>query len=196
MKAALEINGEKCLYPEAVTDLEKLLLFLMEKEVSDRGVIVEVKVDGALYSEDYAHQAQEVPLASLEKVEITTLSLREFAQEFLLQAPKYMVHLERGFSEAAQLMRSPEREENGYELLARSLEGLGAFKTHMRNVNQVLGNDDTTEAHQDFWERFDLMSARIIDAQVEANLHSIGDLLESEMLPLLKEWREGMRIQG
>ena len=62
METLLEVNGNARPYREGMSDLEGLLLFVMENEKPDHEVITDVRVDGASFSEDYDHQARGVDL--------------------------------------------------------------------------------------------------------------------------------------
>lgn len=190
MNAKLEVNGIEESYPEGISNLEKLLIFVMEEDITEDGLIVEVKVDGELYSESYEHQAREVDLSAAQKVEIATETKKAFAQVFLKEAPDYIAQLEKGFSSAAGLLRAPEEEGDGYDMLAGSLETLRAFKSHLDNVRPVLGKGDGAGESEHFWQRFGSLADEIMEAQEGSDTIAIADLLEDKMLPLLEEWRE------
>lgn len=190
MKTVLEINGIEKSYPEGISDLENLLLFIIEKEKSEEELIVEVKVNGENYSEDYEHQAREVDLNAVQKIEVTTQTQEAFAQDFLKLAPGYVAQLEKGFGASVGLLRDPLKEEEGYDMLAKSLDALLAFKTHMDNVMVVLEKDDRAAEFKDLWERFGNAADRFVKAQEEEDIVLIADLIESEILSLLQEWGE------
>jgi len=187
MKATLTLNGIEKSYPEEISDLENLLLFVMEKEKED--IVVEVKVDEETFSEAYHHQAKEISLADVRTIEIVMHSKEEFARNFMKQASEYIEHLKNGFKSAIRLLRSTEQEEDGYDMLARSLDMLRAFKSHSDNAKEVLERSDETAGLTSFWERFNIMADKINEAQKDMDHILIADLLEEEMLPFLEEWK-------
>ena len=60
MKAKLTVDGIETSYPEGTADLESLLLFMMSHELLENRLIVQIKVDGDVYSEKDEHQAKGV----------------------------------------------------------------------------------------------------------------------------------------
>lgn len=190
MKPMLEINGVVKSYPEGIIDLESLLVFIMENEISPEELIVEVKQNGKIYSEAYEHQARQVDLSKLQKLSIATQKKEVLANNFLQQVPDYIAHLKEGFGTAVELLRDPQQEEQGYNILAQSSEALVAFKTHLENVVCILGKDDASAGINEFWQRFDVLASEILAALDERNTLVVADLLESSMLHFLDEWQE------
>ena len=191
MKTRLEVNGVERSYLEEISELENLLVFIVKKEKLEEEIIVEVKVDGEIFSENYQHQAREVQLSEVKKVEIITQTKEAFARSFLEQVPNYINNLENGFRSTARLLRDPQQEKNGFDMLTWCLATLQAFKAHIDNVNQVLEKDDRAAGFQDFWERFDRVADKILAAQEGKDPLAIAEQLEEQMLPLLEQWRGG-----
>ena len=123
METALEVNGAAKHYPKGIIDLEKLLLFLKAHEIPQEDIVVEVKIDGEIYSEKFRHQAREFYLDNAEKVEITTQTKETFAKHFLEQAPGYLLQLNHGFRSAARLLKDPQQAGNGHETPATARAG-------------------------------------------------------------------------
>ncbi len=190
MKPLCEINGTVKNYPEGLSNLEEVLLLMMEKEVPDSELILEVKVDGKTFSEAYENQAQEVDLGAIEKIEITTQAEKDFARDSIGEASAYLDHLERGFRSSVQLLRSPDQREQGYDMLARSIEVLQAFKSHMDQVNDLLKPKSRETGEGALWERFDQLANRIIALQEGEEVQGVADLIEEELLPFLRTWKE------
>jgi hypothetical protein len=194
VKARLEINNIEKSYPQDIPDLEKLLLFVMENEISQEEIIIDVKIDGETYSEEYAHQSINVNLHTLNKLEIVTQSKESFAFDFLQQIPGFIAQFKQGFSSAARLLKDYQNEENAYDLLARSLDALGAFKSHLENVFGILEKDYASAGFPGFWDRFVMLTNKILEAQEAMDHIIIAELLESQMLPLLDEWQERLHM--
>ena len=192
MKATLTVDGIETSYPEGTADLESLLLFMMSHELLETRLIVQIKVDGDVYSEKDEHQAKGVDLKTEQKVEIVTQTKEDFARGFLEEASNYMALIEKGIRNSVQLLKDPEQSENGHDMLARSLEALRTFKSHLENVKDTLEIADGGAGFRDFWKRFDSVTDKIMESQKRMDSSVIADLLEHELLPVLEKWREDM----
>ena len=193
MDALLEVNGIQKSYPKGIIDLEHLLLFVKENEVSAQDLVTEVKLDGEVYSEDFAHQAKELSLQEVEKVEIATNTQQAFARDFWEQAPQYLTQLQKGFLSGARLLRDPRQERNGYDMLTKAFETLLAFTAHLDNVSKILNKGDESERTKTFWERFKSLADQLIESQERQDAIAIADLLEGRMIAFLDEWRKMLR---
>jgi len=189
MEMKLEINGTGTYYPEEIQNLEKLILYIMEHQISSGELIVEVKVNGELYSEPIEHQARQLDLSKVRKVEITTQAMETFAQEFLKEAPAYLDHIGRGLRASVNLLRDPGKKEKGYDMLVRSIETLQGIKSHLENVDQVLRVHPGRASYGDFWERFCDVTDNIMASLEPMNSIALADHIEWRMLPLLEEWK-------
>jgi hypothetical protein len=192
MKAKLTVNGIETSYPEGTADLESLLLFMMSHELLENRLIVQIKVDGDVYSEKDEHQARGVDLKAAQKVEMATQTKEDFARGFLEEASNYMALIEKGIRISVQLLKDPEQRENGHDMLGRSLETLRTFKSHLENVKDTLEIADGGAGFRDFWERFESVTDKIMESQKGMDSSVIADLLEHELLPVLEKWRENI----
>ena len=192
MKANLTVDGIETSYPEAAADLESLLLFMMSHELLETRLIVQIKVDGDVYSEKDEHQARGVDLKTAQKVEMVTQTKEDFARGFLEEASNYMALIEKGIRNSVQLLKDPEQRENGHDMLGRSLETLRTFKSHLDNVKDTLEIADGGAGFRDFWERFESVTDKIMESQKGMDSSVIADLLEHELLPVLEKWRENI----
>ena len=190
MKPLCEINGVEREYPDGLVNLEEMLRCMMAKEMPEEELILEVKVDGETYSEAYENQAREVDLRAIEKVEIVTQPREDFARDSIREASAYLNHLVKGFGWLPGFSEAPRKRVQGYDMLARSLEALQAFKFHMDQVNDVLKPGGEEPEERIFWERFEQLADKIIASQEGEQILRIADLVEIELLPFLKAWRE------
>jgi hypothetical protein len=190
MKPLCEINGVEKNYPEGLISLEEMLFCMMGGEVPKKELVLEVKVDGKTYSEAYENQAREVDLRAIERVEITTQTLDDFARDSTREASAYFDHLVKGFGLSARLLRSPEQREKGYDILVSSIEVLQAFKSHMDQVNDLLRPEGEEPEERIFWERFDKLADRLIRSLEGEEIEGVAGLIEEELLPFLGTWKE------
>ena len=190
MKAKLEINGEEKTYPQSMSHLEELLLFALTMENSQKEIMTEVKVDGAVYSEAYPHHAQEVSLDKIKQVEIHTQTEREFAKDFIDLIPAYLQGLEKGFKTTARLLKSPLEKASGFQILGLSLDGLRHFKSHYDQVRLILREGENGLMPKEFWERLENMIDPLLKFETEQDTISISNFLENQMGPFFSEWKE------
>lgn len=190
MSTMVEINGIVHPYGEGISNLEGMLAFMRMHCIPREEVVVEVKVDGEIYSEAYRNQAREMPLTAVSKIEIATQTGKSFAWGFVAEAPQYIAHLQRGFECAIRLLRDPYEESEGYQMLAKSLETLLAFKSHFDNVIMALQENGRTQPLQEFWSTFKEAAERILEAQEQMDSSSLAGHLETALLPRLEEWKQ------
>jgi len=194
MNTKLEINGvERQFNPEA-PNLEGVLVSIMkENALNNEDIISEVLVNGELFSEEYPHQAREINLEEVNKIEIKTTAKEQFAQDFLNDISIYIENLIHGFKTSANLLRDPEEEINGFDILARSLEMLYALKAHLTNAWLTLGKQHLEKATNIFWDKFNPVADRIVKAQEIGSLKDVADLVEEQICPFLTEWNEELK---
>jgi len=190
MTARLEMNGIERPYAEGVNNLEHLLTAIVEdNNGKNGGAIYEIKVDGNYFSEEYTHQARDIDLEQVERVEITTRGKEEFAQDFLEDLSVYFDNLIHGFETAAKKLRAPGTEMDGFDLLTRSLEMLYALRSHLVNVWKTLMREDAQLKTMALWNRFGALADKIIEAQEYGYIKELANLIENEMCPFLEKWK-------
>jgi len=193
MKAKLEINGEERSYPQSVSHLEELLQFALTTEIPQKEIVVEVKVDGAVYSEPYAHHAREISLDKIKQVELRTRTERDFTREFVNLIPTYLEKLENGFRTSARLLKSSQERTAGYQILGLSLDSLRHFKSHYDQARLTLEEGENGFMPQEFWARFEQMTDPLLQLESEQDAISISNLLENQVAPFFSEWKERFR---
>lgn len=190
MRTMVEINGVPYSYGEGISNLEGMLAFMRMHCIPREEVVVEVKVDGEVFSEAYRNQAREIPLTEVNKIEIATQTGKAFAWGFVAEAPQYISHLQRGFECAVRLLRDPYEEGEGYRMLAKSLEALLAFKSHFENVLIAVQENGRTQTLREFWTTFKDAAESILEAQEQMDSFSLAGQLETELVPRLEEWKQ------
>jgi hypothetical protein len=66
---------------------------------------------------------------------------------------------------------------------------LHALKCHSDNAGRVLDKSGGGAESSGFWARFDEMTQKINEAQIDVDHTLIASLLEEEMLPFLEDWK-------
>jgi len=191
MSACLHLNGQQEDYPSGITNLQSLVVHMMERSEPLNELVVDVKVDGEYFSEEYAHQAGEIGLSQIDRVEIRTLTAEVFSRQFLDQASEYIDYLKNGFSASIRHLRIPEDEEIGFDMLARCIETMGTLKKHLENVRETVEKSNTGIDASIVSEQFENMVDHLYRAQVAgSDPVVIADLLEEKVLPFLETWKE------
>ena len=193
MKAVLEVDGQKEVYPDDVYFLEDLLVHLMESEPLQGRFVIEVKVDGTTFSEAYEHESREIELSKISSIEIRTQGGEEFAESSLEKSPVFVSHLISGFKTSINLLRDPFQEEEGYDMLSRSIQALQSLKSFVDTAKAAL--DQSPEKKDNvLWQEFSETADRLLEAQEEMDVVQLTDLLEQEMIPFLEKWKN--RLKG
>lgn len=194
MSCEMYINGDRQAVSPDITDLEGLLAAVRNDLTARAMIPVEVRVDGGRFSEVYPHQARGIRLSDLTRVDIDAEAPEAFARAFLHSANDYLTVIEAGFVAAIAQLRQAARPESGFDLLARSLEGLSAFKQHLDGVLPMLGEDANGVVPQADWQRLETVADRVVNSQTTGGQASIADCLSDEILPLLAEWKTQLPI--
>lgn len=188
MTVNMEINGHNTPFPEDVENLEGLLLHLMQADAAEK-VITEVKLNGETFSEEFDHHARSVFFEGIENIEIMTQDKQEFARQSLAEFSDIITGFASGLRLGIEMLRDPYREENGYDLLARSLEAVRDLKSHSEHVMIVLEKASNLEATERLWLQISDVSSEIIELQQAGDSLGIADLLEAKMLPFIEQWK-------
>ena len=188
MNAILEVNGNQEVYSGEVSDLEKMLLFVMNKDVLNKDLIVEVKVDGEVFSEEFEHQARVIGLDKVKKIEIFTQTAQAFAQDSINQIHFVLDPLKRGFLTAAKSLGDPDTEKDGYELFVMSIETLRSLKCHFDNSRNILMDNSRSSEFRELWNKLDNIVDNFINDREMITPNSIADCIKNQMVPLLDKW--------
>jgi hypothetical protein len=175
-------------------NLEEVLEQIMAEHIQPGRYITGVKYNGADYSENQTHDAAKIPVKEIETLEIESQSSEEVARHFLKSGGKQLDFLVSGAQKIAELFRvSDENEAN--EWYAEYLENLRLFLQMISECQEVLGLNFTETSNQGFTveDRIHQLSSLIdqmLKVQEEEDWVVLADLLEFELIPLLKGWKE------
>ena len=189
MTARLTLNEHEAIYPEHIVDLESLLERVNRRSLGSE-IIVDVKIDGQIFSEEYTRQARDVRLADIDRVDVLSCSAETFSRDFLDQSSQYIDHLKSGFRLTIELLRLPDEAKSGYDMLARSLGALSALKAHLENIREVIEKLDIGGEVIELWQHFEGMAGLLHQAQKDMDPESIADLIDGQVLPFLDEWKK------
>ncbi|VBB42444.1 hypothetical protein TRIP_B200584 [uncultured Desulfatiglans sp.] len=188
MTARLEINGMERSYPERTANLEELLLYVIQNDQAPSPLMVEIKVNGKHYDEDFRHQARLLSLNDLDLVEVITHDRESLVEDFLSQLPGHIEGIRSGIEQASECLRRPGSRLKGYDLVARSFEVLHSLAQHLYQVKAALAGQEEFPGGLWPWEDLVVTLDKVLAVQEAGCAEAIADVLEEEMLPQLARW--------
>lgn len=173
-------------------NLEEILMKVMSEHVQPGKIITAVKLNGTGYSEKNPHDAASVPMKDIRTLEIDTMSAEEMARHFFTKGGKYLDLLIKGAEKISELFRvADETEANDHYV--EYLENLQLFLQMIAQCTEVLHLDLSAIPFQKATVKDEVQKlSGVIDqmrkVQENEDWVMLADLLEYELIPLLKEW--------
>jgi hypothetical protein len=180
------------------SNLEEILMRVMSEHVQPGTVITGVKLNGAGYSEKKPHDAEDVPVKDIKTLEIDTMSAEEMARHFFHNGGKHLDLLIKGAEKISELFRIADETEAN-EHYSEYLENLRLFikmvaesKEALRlNFSAIPFQNATVE---DEVQKLSNVMDQMLKVQENEDWVMLADLLEYELIPLLKEWNEILAV--
>lgn len=175
--------------------MEDILEHVLSHELDSEREVVEVKLDGNTFSEEFPHEAMLVEMDEFKVVDILTESKGDLAEMALEQLPYFISTIKKGFRTAANVLRDTYSENEGHRLVAVSAESLGALINHMHVIIVNLKNgkrDELTSVYSNLTESLADLLGEIITIQQERDPVLLADLLEFEIIPILEKLGRGI----
>lgn len=182
------------------SNLEEILTRVISEHVQPGKVITGVKLNGTGYSEENPHDAANVPMKDIKTLEIDTRSAEEMARHFFRNGGKYLDLLIKGAEKISELFRiADETEANEHyveylenlrlfvQMVAESKEAL-----HL-NLSAIPFQNATVEAEV---QKLSNMMDQMLKVQENEDWVMLADLLEYELIPLLKGWDQVFALLG
>lgn len=182
------------------SNLEEILIRVMSEHVQQGKVITSVKLNGTGYSEENSHDAAGVPLKDIKTLEIDTMSAEEMARHFFRNGGKYLDLLIKGAEKISELFRIADETEAN-EHYSEYLENLRLFiqmvaeskeALHL-NLSAIPFQNATVE---DEVQKLSNMMDQMLKVQENEDWVMLADLLEYELIPLLKGWDQVFALLG
>jgi len=193
MEISLDRKGIELEGP-AGRNLEEILTRVMSEHMQPGKVITGVKINGSGYSEENPHDAASVPLKDIKTLEIDTMSAEEMARHFFNNRGKHLDLLIRGAEKISELFRIADETEAN-EHYVEYLENLRLFVQMIAQCKEALHLDLSAIPFQkatveDEVQKLSNMMDQMLKVQENEDWVMLADLLEYELIPLLKEWNE------
>ena len=174
------------------SNLEEILMRVMSEHVQPGNVITAVKLNGTGYSEKNPHGAADVPLKDIKTLEIDTMSAEEMARHFFNNGGKHLDLLIRGAEKISELFRIADETEAN-EHYVEYLENLRLFVQMVAESKEALHLNLSAIPFQkatveDEVQKLSNMMDQMLKVQENEDWVMLADLLEYELIPLLKGW--------
>lgn len=163
---------------------EVLFQIAIDQDRHDR-IIWDVMVNGKNYDEAVPHDARKIMIESIQSLEIGTKDKAEISDHFIQSSGGMFSVLGRSAGEISGLFRKADEKEAN----KRYLEFLASYQDMFQMLQNVkpalnLPMDEMLEVLRELLDK-------MINAQENQDWVMLADLLEYELVPVLKEW-EGM----
>ena len=174
------------------SNLEEILMRVMSEHVQPGNVITAVKLNGTGYSEKNPHGAADVPLKDIKTLEIDTMSAEEMARHFFNNGGKHLDLLIRGAEKISELFRIADETEAN-EHYVEYLENLRLFVQMIAQGKEALHLNLSAIPFQkatveDEVQKLSNVMDQMLKVQENEDWVMLADLLEYELIPLLKGW--------
>lgn len=166
-------------------NLEDLLLGVMEDKLDNR-VVTDVLVNDESFSELYPHQAEDIEISDVRKVEIRTVAVADMASDINTELHKVIKLMTSGASRAAALLRKAE--------IGASLEVVADIidvTRHFLGMVALLRKEFSINRDAELGPLADNLSSlldEMSDMIDQEDWFMLADLAEYEFLPACEEW--------
>ncbi|MCD6170436.1 MAG: hypothetical protein J7J76_07820 [Candidatus Latescibacteria bacterium] len=164
---------------------------LCQEIVTPNRVITAVKVNGEEITSEMQSKYCSLPTEQLKSIEMETATPEQLIRQNLLSAADYLTRLIPAAEEAAEMFRLGE-EAGANELYAQCVEGF-------RWLVRLLGGSDRLQQLRgaesllgDHLSPVPQITDEMFQAQKGQDWVMLADLLEYELIPLLKQWQEAI----
>ena len=182
------IDGrESALSLSNFSNLEEVLIKLIEEESLDQRIVTDVFLDDESFSELYPHQAEDIDTGSINRLELRSVSAEEMATDVVAELPKVIDIMAVGSRRVAGLLRQAELAE-GLEVLQDMISVSRDLLSTIRVLRAQYSGDDTREL-ESFGDTLGELLGEMGDVMANEDWILLADLMEYEYLPACEGWR-------
>jgi len=170
------------------SNLEELLVRVMEDRSLDNRVITDVLVDNENFSEIYPHQAEDIHTQAIGRVEIVSVPVHDMAVNITRELYKVVRVMHEGGKHVAELFRQADDGEalEVYQDLLDVTRDFLSMIGVLRNEFSIRKNPDFSAAVEEISELFTEMS----DVMENEDWILLADILEYEFIPSTEKWKK------
>ncbi len=194
----ISVNGTPVyVQHECFDNLEELIVQISKDSLPANHLVGNVRVNGREFSEIYPHQARDMDLGKIQKIDIGTVSIDKLAEAGLKDADIFLGQIIESVNKTAELFRMYDEAE-AYTNYANLIETLRSFILFIDATKQAINWDFDTANHegkpvQRYWEEFIDVINNMKTTQEEEDLILLADMLEYELAPILSKWADIIR---
>lgn len=170
------------------SNLEEILVKVMEEEVVENHVITDVLVNKEAFTEVYPHHAEDVEVGEISSVEVRTVSMEEMAKDITQELFTVIKIMQNGSKGAAALMRRGDSAE-GLEVLQDLLDVTRHFLNTISLLHQRFPVQDKA-ALEGVGNALSVLLTEMSDAMNEQDWLLLADLIEYEFQPSCDSWEQ------
>ncbi|RZD14053.1 MAG: hypothetical protein EVJ47_07405 [Candidatus Acidulodesulfobacterium ferriphilum] len=191
------IDGNKIDFdPSNVENIYDFLTNDIKKFISKGTVIKEIFLDDKNYDDLMIddEKAKSFKLSNPGKFKINTMTSQELVAQSLDSVDAYFSDLLKNIGKVADLLRAGSDRE-GFTDFAADLKGIGAFVQIMDKIALFLNIDYSMHKYKeksvkDYFDDTEKLLSNILETQKTLDYVMLADLIDFEMEPLIKIWKE------
>lgn len=181
------IDGrESALTLSNYANLEEVLTKMVEEEDLENRIVTDVLVNNEAFSELYPHQAEDIEITGISRLEVRTVSMEHMAADILAELPKVIGIIAGGGRKVAALFRRSELAE-AQEMLQDIVSVSRDFLTTVQVLRTAYGV--SSELLDALGDRLGGLLGEMTEAMGNEDWMLVADLLEFEYLPACEGWR-------
>ncbi len=182
------IDGQKSnLSLSNYTNLEEVLASIVADENMEKRIVTDVLVNEKAFSEIYPHQAEDIDVAEISKLELRTVSMEEMASDVVVELPKVIDIMASGAREVASLLRKAELAE-GLEMMQDIITVSRDFLSTVQVLRARFAEGQNHDLDKLGVVLGDILS-EIGDVMDNEDWILVADLLAYEYVPACEGWR-------
>lgn len=182
-KSALEINQ--------FANLEEILIATNEACNNANQIITDIHLNDESFHELYPHQAEDIEIDEIQKVEITSMDFVEMASQIVEELFKVTASIRLAATQSSESLRRGD-DMNALNNITNMTDVVRNFLS-MLNCFQEDFNAPKTEEYNNLAEKYAQLLEEIIEAMENEDWILVADLLEFEIAPLCSEWDEYLK---
>ncbi len=179
----LTVDGNNLTAAEITgSNLEEILLTLMEHPTVNNRIITRVMVNGESYSEEVPHAALEVDRDAIKSLELITKSSEDLSLHFMENGHHFVDMLRKALPKIVEEFRMGDEVEANEHFLS-FLESLQLIINMMEQTRSTMGLSDDVQAGsgENFMERLSGTLSNLISIQEQSDWVYLADILEYEL---------------
>ncbi len=170
------------------SNFEEVLVVLgNDSALADR-IVTDVFLNGALFSELYPHQAEDIACSEVQSVEIKSMPMKQMALEITGELFKVITLMIKGSKTVARLFRQAD-DDNALELLQDTLDVAKDFMKMLGVVRTYLGVEQDSNFNANV-DTFSSLLSEMVEVLQSEDWILLADLLEFEFVPVCENWNQ------